>query len=69
MVNAEEHGLFYKNRNKFRQHYKHIGSLPSVAGTNLRVHFASLNSYSHKPALYAGWYVFQNIFMVPSDES
>jgi hypothetical protein len=57
MVNAEGHGLLYQNRNKFRLPNNRISSLPSVAGTSLRAHFASLKSCTHKLALYAGCYV------------
>ena len=56
MVNAEGHGLFYQNRNKVKQHNKRISSLPSVAGTTLRAHFALLKSCTHKLAHYAGCY-------------
>jgi hypothetical protein len=39
-----------------------ISSLPSVAGTTLRAHFALLKSCTHKLALYAGCYMyFENL--------
>jgi len=45
---------------------KRISSLPSVAGTSLRAHFASLKSCTHKLALYAGCYVYIGNFMLKS---
>ena len=54
MVNVGRHGLFYQNRTNIQQHNKRISSLPSVAGTSLRAHFATLKSCTHKLALYAG---------------
>jgi len=54
MVNARKHGMFGQNRNKFRLPNNRISSLPSVAGTSLRAHFALLKSCTHKLALYAG---------------
>jgi len=49
--------MFYKNRLKSTKYNKRISSLPSVAGTTLRAHFATLKSCTHKLALYAGCYV------------
>ena len=56
MDNARKHGMFGQNRNEFRLPNNRISSLPSVAGTNLRAHFALLKSYTRKLALYAGCY-------------
>jgi hypothetical protein len=49
--------MFGQNRVKSIRSNKRISSLPSVAGTILRAHFASLKSCTHKLALYAGCYV------------
>jgi len=49
--------MFYQNRVKSNKYNKRISSLPSVVGTNLRTHFATLKSCTHKLALYAGCYV------------
>jgi hypothetical protein len=49
--------VLYQNRNKFGLSNNRISSLPSVAGTTLRAHFASLKSCTHKLALYAKRYV------------
>ena len=56
MVNARKHGLFKQNCKNIQQHNNRISSLPSVAGTTLRAHFATLKSCTHKLALYAGCY-------------
>ncbi len=49
--------MFNQNRVKSTFANKRISSLPSVAGTSLRAHFASLKSCTHKLALYAGCYM------------
>ena len=49
--------MFYQNQVKSTCPNNRISSLPSVAGTTLRAHFASLKSCTHKLALYAGCYV------------
>jgi hypothetical protein len=54
MVNAMRHGLLYPNRTNIQQHNKRIGSLPSIAGTTLRAHFASLKMCAHKVSGYVG---------------
>jgi hypothetical protein len=46
--------MFNQNRVKLTCANKRINSLPSVAGTTLRAHFASLKSCTHKRALFAG---------------
>ena len=57
MVNAEEHGMFNQNLKNIGQPNKRINSLPLVAGTTLRAHFASLKSCTRKLARYAECYV------------
>jgi hypothetical protein len=49
--------MFNQNQVKSTSANKRISSLPSVAGTNLRAHFALLKSCTHKLALYAECYV------------
>ena len=49
--------MFNQNQVKSTSANKRISSLPSVAGTSLRAHFASLKSCTHKLALCAGCYV------------
>jgi hypothetical protein len=53
MVNVEEHGMFSQNLKNIEQPNKRINSLPLVAGTTLRAHFALLKSCAHKLARYA----------------
>ena len=54
--------MFNQNRVKSTGANNRISSLPSVAGTTLRAHFALLKSCTHKLALYAGCYVQGLIF-------
>ena len=53
--------MFNQNRVKSSKSNKRISSLPSVAGTTLRAHFATLKSCTHKLALYAGCYTLKNV--------
>jgi len=50
--------MFSQNLKNIEQSNNRISSLPSVAGTTLRAHFATLKSCTHKLALYAGCYVY-----------